>query len=95
MFWFTQEPSSGSYHQCLAKTLAKHWLWFRDDGSCVSHSQRSAKITSLVQLCMSIQTLYLCIDMHISTRFVILAKHWLCIHDDGSCVKWNMLERLL
>jgi len=33
MFRFTQEPSSGSYNQCLAK------------------------ITSLVQLCVSVQTL--------------------------------------
>jgi len=33
MFQFTQEPSSGSYNQCLPK------------------------ITSLVQLCVSVQTL--------------------------------------
>ena len=62
MFRFTQEPSSGSHNQCLAK------------------------ITCLVQLSVSVQTLSdnvctdtdnVCTDTHIPTRLVILAKHWL------------------
>jgi len=66
MFRFTQEQSSGSYNQCLAK------------------------ITSLVRLCVSVQTLSVvwrgicshttdsvCTDTHCRTRLVILAKHWL------------------
>ena len=55
MFRFTQEPSSGSYNQCLAK------------------------ITSLVQLCVSVQTL----------------SDNVRLPDDGSCMNRNMLERLL
>ena len=44
MFQFTQEPSSGSQSQCLAKIieisviLARHWLWIPDDGSCVNRN---------------------------------------------------------
>jgi len=61
MFRFTQEPSSGSYNQSLAK------------------------ITSLVQQCVSVQTLSVlrhnidnvCTDMYCWTRPVILAKLWL------------------
>ena len=48
MFWFTQEPSSESYNQCLAK------------------------ITSPVQLCMSVQVLTVLwrLTASVSTRTV-------------------------
>jgi len=46
MFWFMQEPSSGSYNQSLTK------------------------ITSLVQLCVSVQTLSV-LWQHILTRVCV------------------------
>jgi len=36
-----------------------------------------------------------CTNTRSQTRIVILAKHWLQLPDDGSCVNRNMLERLL
>ena len=36
-----------------------------------------------------------CTDVHCWTRLLILAKHWLQLHDDGSYVNRNMLQRLL
>jgi len=78
MFRFTQEPSSGSHNQCLAK------------------------ITNLVQLCVTHQvrirrhnTDNVCTDTYSRTRIVILAEHRLWLPDDGSCVNRNLLERLL
>ena len=35
------------------------------------------------------------IDKHSGTIPVILARHSLWLHDDGSCVNRNMLEQLL
>ena len=80
MFRFTLEPSSGGHNQYLAK------------------------ITNLVQLWVSVQTLSvlwrnntdsISTDTHSWTRFVILAKYWLWVPEDGSYVSRNMLERLL
>ena len=51
-----------------------------------SHIQRLAKITYLV---------YINKDTHIGTRYVILAKHWMWLPDDGFYVNRNMLEQLL
>ena len=34
-------------------------------------------------------------DKHSGTIFVILARHWLWLPDDGSCVDRNMLEQFL
>jgi len=76
MFRFTQEPSSGSRSECLAK------------------------ITGMVPLCLLICALsVLCrheyaanrtgnahINKHSGTIPVILARHWLRLSDDGSCV---------
>ena len=35
------------------------------------------------------------IDKHSGTIFVISAKHWLWLPDDGSCMNQNMLEQFL
>ena len=34
-------------------------------------------------------------DTHIGTTYVILAKHWMWLPDDGFYVNRNMLEQLL
>ena len=75
---------------------------FTGEPSSGSHEQCLAKVTSLVQLCMSVQSLVLwrhiltwcaCLYTH-AQQVGILAKH-LQLADDGSYVKGNMLERLL
>ena len=85
MFRFTKEPSWGSQSQCLAK------------------------ITGMVPLCLSICALSvlkqvgICrhntgnahIDRNSGTIPVILARHWLWLPDDGSCVNRNMSEQAL
>ena len=72
---------------------------FTQEPSSGSHNRRLAKITSLVQLCMSVQCRHnadnACTDTHSWIRLVILAKRWLWLPDDGSCVNRNMLKRLL
>jgi len=53
-----------------------------------SHIQRLAKIVYPVPMCMSLLILsvlwrHINNDTHIGTRYVILAKHWVRLPDDG------------
>ena len=111
MFRFTQEPSSGSYDQCLAKitslvqlylsvqTLSVLWQHIPTWCACtqckevllytVNHTHAHQ-----VTICCH-NTDNVCTDKYSWTRLVILAKHWLKLPDDGSCMNRNMLERLL
>ena len=75
---------------------------FTQKPSSGSYNQCLAKITSLVQLCVTHQVRIcrhnsdsVCTDTHSWTRLVFLAKHRLWLPDDGSCLNQNMLERLL
>ena len=51
-----------------------------------SHIQSLAKITYLVPMCgiCHHNTDIIYNDTHIGTRYVILAKHWMWLHDDCS-----------
>jgi len=73
MFRFTQEPSSGSQSQCLAKITG----------------------TVPLRLLCHRSTDNIHIKKHSGTIPAILARHWLCLPDDGSCVNRNMSERHL
>ena len=75
MFRFTQEPSSGSQSQCLAKITGMHCQRY---GGICRHNAGKARV-----------------DKHSETIPVILARHWLWLPDDGSCVNRNMSEQIL
>jgi len=79
VFWFTQEPSSGSYNQCLAKIT-----------SLVQLRMLIQKLSVLWRHILTVIKWSWC-----WTRLVILAKRWLQLPDNGSWVSWNMLEQLL
>ena len=70
---------------------------FMQEPSSESQSQCLAKITGMVPLHLSIWALGYDahIDEHSGTILVILAKHWLWLSDDGSCMNRNMLRQLL
>jgi len=81
MFRFTQEPSSRSQSQCLAKITGMVPM-------CLSVSK--------VHSVMAAYTLVpFHTDKHSETIPVILARHRIWLPDDGSCVNRNMSEQLL
>ena len=78
MFRITEDPSSGSLVQCLARNCAL----------CVcsyTHVQR-------VRICCH-NTDLVHVNGHNRTIIVILAKHCARLPDDGSSVIRNMLEQ--
>ena len=79
MFRFTQEPSSGSKSQCLAKITGMVPLC---SSICARYIYRHNTDNAHI-------------EEHSGTILVILVRHWLWLPDDGSCVNLNMLEHLL
>jgi hypothetical protein len=86
MFRFTQETSSGSQSQFLAKItgidkhsgtiaviLAKHWLWLPDGGSCVNRNMLEQILLFL--MCFNNPEIYIieCISWII--KYLILLMH--------------------
>jgi len=103
MFRFTQEPSSGSNSQCVTKITGMvplhllvcvlSVLWRHIPTCCVCGS--SCRKIQTVPSCTVNHTRSAHIDKHSATIPVILARHWLWLPDDGSCVNQNILEQLL
>ena len=81
MIRFTQEPSSGSQSQCLAKitvlSCTVNYTHAQQVGIC-RHNNDNAHI-----------------NKHSGNITVILARHWLWFPGDGSCMNRNMLEQIL
>ena len=93
MFQFTQEPLPWSQSQCLAKItgMVPLWLYW---SHFTSLSRPPLPLFTTVGIYRQ-NTDNARIDKHSGTIPVILARHWLLLPDDGSCVNWNMLEQLL
>jgi len=102
MFRFTQEPSSGSRSRCLAKIAgmvppcllicALPVLW--------RHIPTCCEWVCVVRCAAWYRRYHAAQGTHISTSTVepclqILARHWLRLPDDGSCVNRNMSEQIL
>jgi len=87
MFRFTQEPSSGSRSQCLAKITGMVPL-------CLSICAGRYSVPFCTVNHTHAQQVGICrhntdnahIDKNSGTILVILARHWLWLRDDGSCL---------
>jgi hypothetical protein len=82
MYWITQDSSSGSDIHYLAKIM--------NDGSIL----QVVVVVSVMAAEYAAVTLTPVTTCTIEPSFVILAKYWISLPDDGSCVIRNMLEQL-
>jgi hypothetical protein len=83
MFWFTQEPSSGSYHQCLAKNY-KYLMFI---GPCIIVIVEEWK-TNLMSLAILFH--FLCAQHVLDINISIIRSLWLCCWITTSVVLFSV-----